>query len=94
MIEALRLNTSKTVTIFEDNAAASAIANGSKWSSKTKHVATRFFAIRDDVAEKRIAVLPVDTKDNIADFFTKPLARVKFEKFRGLMGVMDVSACT
>jgi hypothetical protein len=94
MTEALRLNTSKTVTIFEDNAAASAIANGSKWSSKTKHVATRFFAIRDDVAEKRIAVLPVDTKDNIADFFTKPLARVKFEKFRGLMGVMDVSACT
>ena len=78
MAKALRLSGSETVTIFEDNAAAAAIANGSKWSAKTKHVATRFFAVRDDVLEKRIEVLPVDTADNIADFFTKPLARVKF----------------
>jgi hypothetical protein len=74
--KALRLDGSKTITIFEDNAAAAAIANGSKWSAKTKHVATRFFAVRDDVLEKRIEVLPVDTADNIADFFTKPLERV------------------
>ena len=91
MAEALRLSTSKTITIFEDNAAASAIANGSKWSAKTKHVATRYFAVRDDVLEKRIEVLPVDTADNIADFFTKPLTRVNFEKFRDMMGVCDVS---
>ena len=91
MVDALRLNTSKTITIYEDNAAASAIANGSKWSSKTKHVATRFFAVRDDVLEKRIEVLPVDTNDNIAKKFTKPLKRIAFEKFRGMMGVVDVS---
>jgi hypothetical protein len=91
LAKALRLDGSKTITIFEDNAAAAAIANGSKWSAKTKHVATRFFAVRDDVLEKRIEVLPVDTADNIADFFTKPLERVKFEKFRELMGLRDVS---
>ena len=90
MIEALRMSTSKTIPLFEDNAAASAIANGSQWSAKTKHVATRFFAVRDDVLEKRVEVLPVDTADNVADFFTKPLGRTKFEKFRGLMGVRDV----
>jgi hypothetical protein len=91
LAKALRLDGSKTITIFEDNAAAAAIANGSKWSAKTKHVAVRYFAVRDDVLEKRIEVLPVDTADNIADFFTKPLERVKFEKFRELMGVRDVS---
>jgi hypothetical protein len=94
MAKALRLSNCETITIYEDNAAASAIANGSKWSAKTKHVATRFFAVRDDVLEKRIEVLPVDTADNVADFFTKPLPRVKFEKFRDLMGVRDVSCVT
>ena len=92
MVKALRLNTSQTIPIYEDNAAASAIAGGSKWSSKTKHVATRFFAVRDDVLEERAEVLSVDTNDNVADFFTKPLKRLAFEKFRGLMGVVDVSS--
>jgi hypothetical protein len=91
MAKALHVSNNETITIFEDNAAASAIANGSKWSAKTKHVATRFFAVRDDVLEKRIEVLPADTTDNVADFFTKPPARVKFEKFLELMGVRDVS---
>jgi hypothetical protein len=34
MIEALRISTSKTIPLFEDNAAASAIANGSQWSAR------------------------------------------------------------
>ena len=94
LLQALRSTSDDTIPIFEDNAAASAIANGSKWSAKTKHVATRFFAVRDDVLENRIKVLPVDTSDNVADFFTKPLARVKFERFREAMGVRDVTYVT
>ena len=61
-------------------------------SPKTKHIDTQYFAVREDVNANRLAVLPVNTHDNISDIFTKPLKYKKFSKFRLEMGVKDVSA--
>ena len=81
-----------TMLIYEDNEACWNIANGSRWSAETKHVDIKYFACRDDVRHNRVDVQRIATDENLADLFTKPLKRVKFEKFRELMGVLPIPA--
>ena len=88
---ALKMPGSATIPIYEDNEACKNIANGSQWSSQTKHVSLQYFAVRADVLAKRVEVLPISSADNPADLFTKPLKRVLFSKFCSMLGVMDVS---
>ena len=47
-----------------------------------KHVQRRHFYVRDMVETFEIEVPFVRTEDNIADFFTKPLAAKKFHAMR------------
>ena len=81
-----------TIIVYEDNEACLNIANahGSQWSQETKHVQVKHFAVREDVRDKRVEIRRVDTSENIADMFTKALGRVKFQKFRKMMGVVPV----
>lgn len=90
--KSLRVPASETIPIYEDNEAAYYIAKGSKWSSDTKHIATMYYAVRDDIIDERIDLCPIASKDNMSDMFTKPLKRVLFEKFRLAMGVCDVTS--
>ena len=47
-----------------------------------KHVQRRHFFVRDMVEAMELEVPFVRTDDNIADFFTKPLAGKKFHAMR------------
>ena len=84
----LQMDGAETIEIFEDNSACLAIANGSKWSARTKHVDVKHFAVRDDVAQGRVKVSDIASEENPADCLTKPLGVLKFEKFRTMMGVV------
>jgi hypothetical protein len=79
------------IPIHEDNDSCLNISNGARWSHETKHVDTKYFAVRDDIIEKRVSVLPISTSANLADIFTKPLAKTKFREFRELMGVVMIN---
>jgi len=79
-----------TMLIYEDNEACWNIANGSRWSAETKHVDVKYFACRDDVRHHRVEIHRIATDENPADLFTKPLKRIKFEKFRAMMGVFPI----
>jgi hypothetical protein len=39
------------------------------------------------MAEKKIDMFFVPSEDNTADIFTKNLGRLKFERFRGWLGI-------
>jgi hypothetical protein len=90
MAAAFTMPNSKTITVFEDNSTAYSIANGSGWSPNTKHVAVQYYAVREDVDEKRIKVDGVASADNIADIFTKPLKPILFCRFREGLGVRQI----
>jgi len=47
-----------------------------------KHVERRHFFVRDMVESFEITVPYVNTADNLADFFTKPLNATKFHAMR------------
>ncbi len=75
-------NTSQSpMALGIDNKAASNLAYP-EHHDKTKHIPREFFRIRDYVENHRLTVPYVNTTDNMADFFTKPLPLKHFISFR------------
>ena len=69
---------------FEDNNGALELARTPKMRARTKHINLVYHHFRDYVS-RLIHVLPIDTKEQIADIFTKPLDSTTFKKLRTLM---------
>jgi hypothetical protein len=60
--------------VFEDNNGAIEIATVHKFRPRTKHINIQYHHYRQHVLEKNITVHPIDTKDQMADILTKPVA--------------------
>jgi hypothetical protein len=73
-------------SIFEDNSACIILANSeSNFKPRTKHISLKYHHFRDHVASGSLRIIKVDSANNWADIFTKPLGRVKFEHLRHLL---------
>ena len=68
-----------------DNQAARDLSYNPEHHSKTKHVERRHFYIRDMVEALELRVPLVGTKDNWADFLTKPLEAKTFFALRAMI---------
>ena len=55
---------------------------------KSKHIEIKFHYIKDMVQRGVVKLQYMETEDNITDVLTRPLARVKFEYFREILGVI------
>jgi hypothetical protein len=55
--------------------------------ARTKHIDIRYHFIREAVENSKINMQYIPTNDNIADIFTKPLAKAKFERFTAMLGL-------
>jgi hypothetical protein len=69
-------------TIFEDNEGVVAIANLPKVRPRTKHINVRMHHFRGAVKDGRLLIKSMDTKDQLADITTKPLAHDLFVKLQ------------
>jgi hypothetical protein len=61
--------------VFEDNSGALELARLPKLHSRTKHINVCYHHFCEHVRKGLIKILPVDTKDQIADALTKALAQ-------------------
>ena len=61
-----------------DNKAARDLAYNPEHHERTKHINRRHFYVRELVEDGTISVPYVNTSDNVADFFTKPLKPARF----------------
>ena len=68
-----------SVQMYEDNMGALQLSSTTAFSSRTKHVCTRYHFLRELVASNKIIVSHVKTTDQLADIFTKFLDYPKFE---------------
>ena len=66
--------------VLEDNNIFIRVADSPKFTPRTKHVANKYHHFINHVTDKTISIFPIDTKDQLADIFTKPLNRVIFRK--------------
>ena len=54
-------------------------------SNRSKHLEVRMFKTRQYIESALIDAMYCPTKHNVADFFTKSLDRVLFERFRNII---------
>ncbi|KAE8907367.1 Retrovirus-related Pol polyprotein from transposon TNT 1-94 [Phytophthora fragariae] len=88
MLKELQVQQKAPTEVFVDNESAKKLAVNPSLHSRTKHIDVRHHFIRERVDMEEIEVLRVPGSENVADAFTKPLSRAKFEKHREVMGLM------
>ena len=74
-----------------DNTSAINISKNPVLHSRTKHIEIRHHFIRDHVLKGDVVLEFVDTKNQLADIFTKPLSKDTFYNIRRELGLIDVS---
>ena len=73
--------------VYEDNNAAISLAHGKEQSKRSKHYQLKVHFLNEQYARGVFAYEKVPTKEQLADVFTKALAREDFCRFRDWMGV-------
>ena len=76
--------------LYDDNQSAIRIVKNPEFHERTKHIDVKYHYIRDQYQRKEISVHYVNTKEQIADIFTKPLAAADHQKFKYALGVIEV----
>ncbi|CAK1358438.1 unnamed protein product [Cercospora beticola] len=71
--------TQDKVTLYIDNNAAIKLSKNPEFHARTKHIELRHHFLREQVQDGAIQIKRVNTKDNLADMFTKALPRATFE---------------
>ncbi len=74
-------------SMFVDNQSAIRLIKNMEFHKRTKHIDVMYNFIREKFRDDFFTLSYVDTNNQIADIFTKPLPRHKFQKFRSLMGI-------
>ena len=78
-------------SLSTDSTCARAVSYNPEHHDKMKHVERRHFYVRDMVEKFELEVPYVPTKENPADFFTKPMKNAaQFREFRNrIMNIRD-----
>jgi hypothetical protein len=79
----------KILTISTDNSAALILSKNPEQHAKAKHIDVQYHFIRDEYENRRILLAQIPTKENRADIFTKPLARVLHSTGIKNLGLME-----
>jgi hypothetical protein len=77
------------IPIYCDNTSAISISKTPMMHSKMKHIPVKYHFLREQVAEKKIKVKYVGTKEKVEDIFTKPLLGEAFEYLCQRLGVIS-----
>ena len=69
-------------TVWEDNRSCIRVAESPKFTPRTKHIALKYHHFRQFVVNGTIKIFPINTLEQSADIFTKPLDQTKFTYLR------------
>ena len=81
------------MTVWEDNQACIQMGHNLRGSNNAKHFELRLRFLNEHIWLKNIEFSKIDTKDQLADGFTKSLPRPAFEKFRSSVLVDTSPQC-
>jgi hypothetical protein len=72
-----------------DNESAIRMADNPVEHSRTKHIDIQYHFLRDHLQRWGIEIAYVNTKNQLADIFTKPLDEKTFSKLRNELNILD-----
>ncbi|CAI7780859.1 unnamed protein product [Closterium sp. NIES-54] len=91
LLEEAKLAELPNFTLFCDNQYAIRIANKSGFANRTKHIALRYFFVKDEIEKGRLKLSYCPTSEMAADYLTKKLGKSKFEYCMLLTGQSHVT---
>ena len=89
-LEYLLVKYEHPIVINCDNTSAINMSKNPIMHSKTKHIPIKYHYLREHGSQKTVKLEYIDTKEQIADIFTKPLPKEAFERLRQKMGVIPL----
>ena len=87
LMKGMNMKILEPIIIFCDNASAINISKNPVMHAKNKHIAIKYHYLREQVQEKEVILEYVQSKEQLADIFTKPLPKDTFEYLRKRLGV-------
>ena len=79
----------EVTTVYCDSQSAIHLTKDQMYHERTKHIDVKYHFIRDTIAEKKVLIQKINTKDNPADMFTKALPVYKFKQCLDLIGICN-----
>ena len=80
----------ESINIFVDNQGTIDLASKYTTEKRSKHIDIRYHFIRERISSGFIDLTHVPTENNVADIMTKPVSKVKLERFcRVLFGARE-----
>ena len=77
------------IPIHCDNTSAISVSKNPVFYSKTKNIPIKYHFLREQVTNQIVQVHYIPTIEQIADIFTKPLAKTPFEYLKQKLGVIS-----
>lgn len=75
--------------LLVDNMSAIKLSKNPELHKRSKHIDVRFRYVRERIHEGDLAIQHVCSDEEAADILTKPISRVKFVRFRSLLGMIQ-----
>jgi hypothetical protein len=91
VLEGLQQKQEGPTTVYCDNNSAIALSKNHVFHQKSKHIDTRYHFIRELVNNGEVHVEHCKSIDQLADIFTKPLAKDIFEFHRNNLGIVKAA---
>lgn len=88
LIQTFKIDIKEPIKIFEDNSGALTIAKYGNFTKNSKHIEVQFHYVNENYESGIIDVIKVESKNNIADIFTKSLSKEMFIKCRENLNLM------
>jgi hypothetical protein len=79
------------VPLLCDNESAIKISHNPVQHSKTKHIKIHHHFIQDHIKRGAIEIIYINTQEQLADIFTKPLGEARFRELRHELNSTDSS---
>ena len=73
---------SKSILANADNQGAIKLAKNPAFHKRSKHIDVKYHFIRSEVQQGTVSIRYITGEDNLADIFTKPVSRVRLDKFK------------
>ncbi|CAI7849898.1 unnamed protein product [Closterium sp. NIES-54] len=92
LLEEAKLAQLSSFSLFCNNQSAIRIANKNGFANRTKHIALRYFFVKDEIEKGRLELSYCPTSEMAADYLTKKLGKLKFEYCILLTGQSHVTS--